>query len=583
MPSPAEALMSRYSSPGATRRRGPLLNEQWLGQRGLLAVGVTFVILAAGYLLKLSFDRGWVSPLIRCVGGTLAGLGIGGLGWRLHGRGVRMYGAALVGCGAAIMYLAVWAAARLYEYLSPAPAIGALALVSIGLAAIALAIDVEALGATAALGAFFAPIVVGKEAGSVNLLLLYLGAMGAGLGIVSAMRRWRIATVVVALAYFGVASSGILSHAEPAALYLYGILGGSAGLFLGLREGWAETRLLSFAGGWMVLGVANDAASAHWPTLLGGMVLTGPVWWRALTSATVWPNFRAGEPPRPPSLGESFYFYVSVPLLGFALYTLAPERFDATPGLIPLLLAFPYLAVGMIRGEREPFVLVAAGALVVAALRQWPGLEATWALLALAHLWALSDHVLKRTGGARYALATLAVGFWHLLSVDLSRRPSSEAAFIGAWALTLWLALETSAALAVGLLRDTESLTRLGARARPALWVLAGLTLLFGVTGELMRAFRLSDLERITAHLAGGLSVSAWWICCAAACFVVGFRRRIRALRLAGFAVAGLALLKVVLIDLSTLDALYRVGSAFILGVVSLAVAYAYHRVVVRE
>ncbi len=122
-----------------------------------------FVILAAGYLLKLSFDRGWVSPMVRCTGGALAGFGVGALGWRLHGRGTKTYGAALVGCGAAIVYLAVWAAARLYEFLPPGPAIGALALVSLGLAAVALAIDVQALGATAALGALFAPLVVGKE------------------------------------------------------------------------------------------------------------------------------------------------------------------------------------------------------------------------------------------------------------------------------------------------------------------------------------------------------------------------------------------------------------------------------------
>ena len=47
--------------------------------------------------------------------------------------------------------------------------------------------------------------------------------------------------------------------------------------------------------------------------------------------------------------------------------------------------------------------------------------------------------------------------------------------------------------------------------------------------------------------------------------------------------VAGLALGKVILVDLSTLDALYRVGSALILGVVSLAVAYAYHRASLSE
>src|SRR6185503_13105893 len=45
-------------------------SEQWFGQRGLLGVGVIFLILAVGYLLKLSFDRGWISPAARCAGGA---------------------------------------------------------------------------------------------------------------------------------------------------------------------------------------------------------------------------------------------------------------------------------------------------------------------------------------------------------------------------------------------------------------------------------------------------------------------------------------------------------------------------------
>ena len=55
----------------------PLTSEQWIGQRLLLAVGVVALILAAGYLLRLSFDRGWISPLMRCVGGAVAGVIVG--------------------------------------------------------------------------------------------------------------------------------------------------------------------------------------------------------------------------------------------------------------------------------------------------------------------------------------------------------------------------------------------------------------------------------------------------------------------------------------------------------------------------
>ncbi len=564
-----------HAVPGAIRPK-TMLTEQWLGQRGLLAVGVVFVVLAAAFMLKLSFERGWISPLMRCVGGAIAGAGIGMLGWRLHGRGTRTYGAALIGCGAAVMYLAVWAAARLYQFLPPGPAIAALALVALGLTAVALTINVEALLAAAALGAFFAPIVIGKEAGTVNFLLLYLGAMGAALGSVAAQRHWRLATFVVALAYFGIAGSGILEHAHPVGLYLYGIIGGSAGLYAGLRERWFETRLLAFTGGWTVLGVADQATSAHWFTLAGGLVLVAPVWWRALTAESVWPGGAGTAPGRAAvTFADSFYFYSSPILLGLAAYQVAPGTFDRHAGLLSLLVAVPYLAVGLV-AQRRAFGIVGAAALALASLLEWPGIEATWALLALAHLWALADHTLERRDGRWFALATLALGLWHLLAVDLPERPSSETAFVGVWALSFWWSVETVILLAVTVLRDASSAS--GTRLRAPLWALAGILLLFGVTGELVRAFEQSGLGEATADLAGGLAVSAWWICFAAGCFLIGFTRRIRPLRISGFLVAGMALAKVVLVDLSTLDALYRVGSALILGVASLAVAYAYHR-----
>ena len=48
---------------------------------------------------------------------------------------------------------------------------------------------------------------------------------------------------------------------------------------------------------------------------------------------------------------------------------------------------------------------------------------------------------------------------------------------------------------------------------------------------------------------------------------------------MAGLVVAGLAVGKVILFDLSSLDALYRVASVAGLGVVLLGVAYLYNRV----
>ena len=160
-------------------------SERWVGQRVFLGIGVVALLLAAGYLLKLSFDRNWISPTLRCLGGVAAGIAVGGLGWRLEPR-YRTYGAALIGAGAGIIYLSIWAASRLYEVLPPASGIVGLALVSVALAMIAYAINVEALGVTAALGAFFAPVLLGQNRNNADLLLLYLASMAAGLGLVSA-------------------------------------------------------------------------------------------------------------------------------------------------------------------------------------------------------------------------------------------------------------------------------------------------------------------------------------------------------------------------------------------------------------
>jgi uncharacterized membrane protein len=570
-PKPASRYTARGTGNG--ERATSVLSEEWLGTRGLLAVGVVFLVLAAGYLLKLSFDRGWISPAVRCAGGVLAGIGVGGLGWRLHGRGMRNYGAALIGAGAAIVYLAAWAAGRLYQFLPPTPAIASLAAISLGLAAIAWAIDTEPLGSTAAVGAFFAPIVIGQETGSINLLLLYLGAMGACLGTVGALKRWRVTTFVVALAYFGIATTGVLSRAYPAGLYLYAILGGAAGLYIGLREGWVETRLLAFGGGWGVLGVADRASDTHWPTVIGAIVLSAPVWWRALKTQAVLPD--RGADGRS-AAGETFYFYLTPILLGTALSTVLRGSLARHDGLTPALVALPYLAAGL-SAPRRPFAIVGAAALGLAALLEWDGLASVWILFALAHLWAALDHLAEREDGRWYALVTFAAGFLRLMWLE-DRRPGGEASFTGPWALSLWWSIETLLVFAAGLVRKPRSGGGDPPSLRPVLWSAGGLVLLFGVTEELLRFFGHAHLSGATSRLAGGLSVSAWWIIFAAGCFGLGFRRSLKPLRLAGFGVAALALGKVLLIDLSTLDAFYRIGSVLILGLVSLAVAYTYHR-----
>jgi uncharacterized membrane protein len=542
----------------------------------LLAVGVVALILAAGYLLRLSFDRGWISPVMRCIGGAVGGVIVGAVGWRLQPC-YRTYGAALIGCGAAIIYLSVWAAARLYGVLLPTTGIVGLALVSVALAMVAYAINVEALGTTAALGAFFAPLLLGRDQANADLLLLYLASMASGLGLVAARKRWRLTMFVVGLSYFGVAFSDAADRGTPWAILLYGVLGGTVGIHVGLRERWWETRFLSFAGGWTFLAAASERLDQPWAILLAGLLLAAPVWWYALRNPQIMPLRLAPAASAPGwSLGEAIYFLLTPILLGWAVHQLAPGWFASNPGLVPLIVAVPYLIAGYQR-NRPVFALVGAAAVGLAAWRQFAGVERVWALLALALLWASLDHRLKRDDGRWYAIATLWAALDHLFTGALAQRTAADDAFAGPWALALWGTAAVAVVLAAGLWRSTSEASG-GPLIRGGLWALGGAIVLFGVTGEIGRYFDLRTLSSQQASLASGLAVSAWWLAFAAALVAFGFRRSHKEARVAGLAVAGLAVVKVLVYDLSSLDALYRVGSVFILGLVFLLLAYLYHR-----
>ncbi len=576
-PRPRGPAAPPKAAPPPRRPTAPLLSsEQWIGQRVLLAVGVVALILAAGYLLRLSFDRGWISPIMRCVGGALSGIVIGAVGWRLQAR-YRTYGAALIGCGAAIIYLSVWAAARLYDVLPPTTGIVGLALVSVSLAMIAYAIDVEALGTTAALGAFFAPILLGREQTHAGLLLLYLACMAAGLGLVAARRRWRLTMFVVALSYFGVAFSGAAERGPPWGLLIYGVLGGAVGIHVGLRERWWETRFLSFGGGWAFVAAASRHLDEPWAILLAGIVLAAPVWLYALHSTQILPLRLAPASGMPGwSAGEAFYFVLTPFLLGWAVHGVAPAWFDERPGLVALFVAIPYLVAGYQR-VRPVFALVGAAGVGMAAWLQFHGVERVWVLLALTLLWAALDHTLKRDDGRWYALATLWAALDQLFTEALLGRNAGDAAFVGSWPVAMWGAVAVSLALAAGLWRSVAQ-SGVAPLVRRALWVLAGVMVLFGVTGEIRRYYQLEAASPQAAGLAAELGVSAWWLVFAAALVGFGFRRNHKPARIAGLGVAGLAVVKVLMFDLSSLDALYRVGSVFILGLVFLLLAYLYHR-----
>lgn len=557
--------------PGMATLEG-LDGEQWFGQKGLLAVGVAAVVLAAGYLIKLSFDRGWVSPEMRCVGGTLAGLAIGALGWSLTRKGYRQYGPALVGTGAGIIYVTLWAACRLYGFLPQTTGILTMAAVALLLAGAAWVLDAEPLGSVAALGAFFAPIVIGSIDPDADRLLVYLATMGLALGAVAWSKHWRVTTLIVGLSFFGI---GVVTckSATPFVALAFGAAGGGAGLALGLKYDWWETRFLSFWGGWGCLAYANDAHTAAL-VLIAGLALSYPIFEFAFFHDWTWPFEHPAVGDRP--VLQSLYFYVTPFWLVWAVWELKLSAFDTHEGLPVAIVAVAYLAVAC-TGPRRPFALVGALGAVIAILWEWhDSLTTSGALGILALAFGAHARVGKKQDWNHLALIPTACAIWLLWMIAADHRAVDAPAFIDPWARVWWGIIAVTIALATDLSApdaDDGPVHRRG-----VLWAVAGALLWLGVTNELTRFFRLHLPDPGRAGLAGGLAVSVWWVVLAGALVLFGFRRTLRPLRLAGLWLAGIAVIKVIFVDLGNLDALYRVASVFGLGLVSLLVAWLYHR-----
>ena len=217
--------------------------------------------------------------------------------------------------------------------------------------------------------------------------------------------------------------------------------------------------------------------------------------------------------------------------------------------------------------------------MAVAAQAQWDGISQVWALLALALLWPALDHQLGRTDGRWYGLsrsprpaAAVRGGGSGSARADAARSSGPGPSHSGA---SIAAALGVRGR-ALGEVEEGEEHSRL---------VRSGLWLVRRAACPVRRDRRAPALFRATESLAetGGASLRA-----GGERLVADLRRRrsccsasaaaLKPVRVAGLAVAGLAVVKVIFFDLSSLDALYRVGSVFLLGLVMLSLAYLYYR-----
>ncbi len=108
--------------------------------------------------------------------------------------------------------------------------------------------------------------------------------------------------------------------------------------------------------------------------------------------------------------------------------------------------------------------------------------------------------------------------------------------------------------------------------------VLAGLFPLFLLSAETYSYCYDTIKDYSRARWVAHMSLSLVWSIYAVAALVVGFRLGIRPVRLAALGLLGLTAIKLLLVDMATVQQIYRIISFLVLGTMMIAASYLYHR-----
>ncbi len=175
----------------------------WLG-----IVAVICFILAAGFMVKLSIESGWLTPARQLGIATTFGLGLIVAGFSLLKSDLK-YASLLPASGVIVLYLTAFGAHRYYSIVSFEAAIAITAIVSALCVWLYTQIKSDIYAIISASGAFLSPIVLGLNS-SAEFSLYYFLLCSVTFASISIWVRSRVITLISAyLAIFMTAAVGI--------------------------------------------------------------------------------------------------------------------------------------------------------------------------------------------------------------------------------------------------------------------------------------------------------------------------------------------------------------------------------------
>ncbi|MFH1215024.1 MAG: DUF2339 domain-containing protein [Pseudomonadota bacterium] len=156
----------------------------------ILKIGLIVLFFGVSFLLKYAAQRNMVPIEFRLTTVCLGGLAMLVVGWRLRNKRL-FYGLLLQGGGIGILYLTVFAAAKLYHLLPFVLAFAVMLGIVLLSAALAVLQDEKWLAIAGSAGGFLAPVLLSTGSGSHVALFSYYLLLNLGILAIAWFKTWR--------------------------------------------------------------------------------------------------------------------------------------------------------------------------------------------------------------------------------------------------------------------------------------------------------------------------------------------------------------------------------------------------------
>lgn len=166
-------------------------------------VGIGLLLIGVLFLLKYSYDQGWLNDLARIGIGAFVGAVLLGTGaWIRESN--RHLSAVLMGGAVAVFYGVVYSAFALYDFIPYSTAFALMQAVTLGGCFLAIRQHYAVLGSLAAIGAFATPFALHQPDTGPVFLATYAAIVALGMVVIYLLRGWRIVLLTTSLGAWAV-------------------------------------------------------------------------------------------------------------------------------------------------------------------------------------------------------------------------------------------------------------------------------------------------------------------------------------------------------------------------------------------